>query len=245
MSEKIALSIYEHADDQQNMTGAGLLRDILVVLAPWLILGGIGEWLGDDTTVGGVSIALGYVLGVVLATIVLKRRGSGWREIGLARPDSWRKTILLGLGAFVVTTLAYVAIQVIMQNLPGLEMAPADKSNYDPIYGNLPLLIIYLVAAWTTIVFGEEMLFRGFLLNSLAGFFQHTTARWALALIGSSLIFGLAHFSWGIAGIIETTIMGLVLGFIYLRTGRNMWVTIIAHALMNTVAFVLVFSGVS
>ena len=245
MNDKIALDFYEHTEYQHNMDKAGIVRDILLVLTPWLILGGIGEWLGDETTLGAVFIMLGYVLGVVLATIVLKRRGSGWREIGLARPDSWPKTILLGLGAFVVTTLAYVAIQVIMQNLPGLEIAPADKSSHNPIYGNLPLLILYLVAAWTTIGFGEEMLFRGFLLNSLAGFFRHTTARWALALIGSSLIFGLAHFSWGIAGIIETTIMGLVLGFIYLRTGHNLWVTIIAHGLMNTVGFVLVYSGVS
>jgi hypothetical protein len=245
MNDKIALDIYEHADDQQNMNRAGFLRDILVVLTPWVILGVIGEWLGDETTLGAVIITLSYVLGVVLATVVLKRRGSGWREVGLARPDSWRKTILLGLGAFVVTALAYVAIQVIVQNLPGLEIAPADKSSYNPIYGNLPLLIIYLISAWTTIVFGEEMLFRGFLMNSLAGFFQHAKAKWARALIGSSLIFGLAHFSWGIAGIIETTIMGFVLGFIYLRTGRNMWVTIIVHGLMNTISFVLVYLGVS
>jgi len=245
MNDKIAFDIYEQSDYQHNMNKAGILRDILLVLTPWVILGVIGEWLGDDTIVGVVFITLGYVLGVGLATIVLKRRGSGWREIGLARPDSWRKTILRGLGAFVVTTLAYVAIQVIMQNLPGLEIAPADKSNHNPIYGNLPLLILYLIAAWTIIGFGEEMLFRGFLLNSLAGFFQHSKAKWALALIGSSLIFGFAHFSWGIAGIIETTLMGLVLGFIYLRTGHNLWVTIIAHGLMNTLAFVLVYSGVS
>jgi membrane protease YdiL (CAAX protease family) len=245
MNDKIALDIYEHTEYQHNMDKAGIVRDILLVLTPWLILGGIGEWLGDETTLGAVVITLSYVLSVVLATFVLKKRGSGWREVGLARPDSWRKTILLGLGAFVVTALAYVAIQVIMQNLPGLEIAPADKSSYNPIYGNLPRLIFYLIAAWTTIVFGEEMLFRGFLMNSLAGFFQHAKAKWALALIGSSLIFGLAHFSWGIAGIIETTIMGLVLGFIYLRTGRNMWVTIIVHGLMNTISFILVYSGVS
>ena len=161
MNDKIALDIYEHTEYQHNMDKAGIVRDILLVLTPWLILGGIGEWLGDETTLGAVFIMLGYVLGVVLATIVLKRRGSGWREIGLARPDSWRKTILLGLGAFVVTTLAYLAIQMIVQNLPGLEIAPADKSSHNPIYGNLPLLILYLVAAWTTIGFGEEMLFRG------------------------------------------------------------------------------------
>jgi membrane protease YdiL (CAAX protease family) len=37
--------------------------------------------------------------------------------------------------------------------------------------------------------------------------------------------------------------MGLLLGFAYLRTGRNLWVTIFAHGLVNTLKFILVFSG--
>jgi hypothetical protein len=134
-------------------------------------------------------------------------------------------------------------MQVVMQLLPGLAIAPSDRSGFDPLYGNLPLLLLYVAAAWTTIAFGEEMLFRAFLTNDLAGLFPQARARWAFALIGSSVIFGLAHFSWGFAGVIETTIMGLFFGFVYVRSGRNLWITIIAHGLANTLGFILVFAG--
>jgi membrane protease YdiL (CAAX protease family) len=87
------------------------------------------------------------------------------------------------------------------------------------------------------------MLFRAFLIDRLADLFRHVKAKWALAVIGSSAAFGLIHYDWGLAGIVETTLMGLFIGFAFLRTGRNLWVTIIAHGLLNTLKFILVFSG--
>ena len=44
---------------------------------------------------------------------------------------------------------------------------------------------------------------------------------------------------------LETTVIGFVLGSAYLLSGRNLWVTIIAHGLANTLAFVLIFSGMA
>ena len=110
--------------------------------------------------------------------------------------------------------------------------------------GNLPMYVAGIVAAWTSVAFGEEMLFRAFLITSLAGALGHIKARWPMALVGSSVAFGLAHYDWGPAGVIETTIMGLVLGAIYLRSGRNLWITIIAHGLLNTLKFSMVYAGV-
>jgi membrane protease YdiL (CAAX protease family) len=57
------------------------------------------------------------------------------------------------------------------------------------------------------------------------------------------MMFGLAHFAWGWIGMLETTLFGLVMGIAYLRSGRNLWVTIIAHALGNTIKFLLIYSG--
>jgi membrane protease YdiL (CAAX protease family) len=37
--------------------------------------------------------------------------------------------------------------------------------------------------------------------------------------------------------------MGLLLGLIYLRTGRNLAVPIIAHGVSDTIDFVLIFFG--
>jgi len=245
MLEKTALPTGIQINRLRDKKRIGILLDILIVFAPLLLFGGIGEFLGDGTPLGAGLIYLAYVLSIAIATVVLKSRSSGWREIGLAQPDSWLKTVLLGIGTFVGFIVVTVIVQTILANLPALEMAPPSKSNYDPLVGNLPLLILYLTAAWTVIAFGEEMIFRAFLMNGLAGLFQQTWIRWTFVLIGSSIIFGLCHFSWGLAGIIETTVMGLVLGFAYLRSGGNLWVTIIAHGLLNTLAFILAFAGVA
>jgi membrane protease YdiL (CAAX protease family) len=240
---KAALSVHEQVNDLRGTRRLGGLLGILVVLVPFAFVGGVGEWLGDDTPLGPILINLAYLLSIGIASLVLKSRGSGWRKIGLARPDSWRTTVLVGVGVTVSTILTVLTLQGIMRTLPALEMPLSDQSQYDPLLGNLPLLLIMLVLSWTTIAFGEEMLFRAFLIDRLADLFRHVKAKWALAVIGSSAAFGLIHYDWGLAGIVETTLMGLFIGFAFLRTGRNLWVTIIAHGLLNTLKFILVFSG--
>jgi membrane protease YdiL (CAAX protease family) len=242
MIDKAALSLHERSD-VHAMKRVGRLAGILAVLVPFVLVAGIGEWLGGDTALGPIAVNLAYVLSILIASLVLKARGSGWREIGLARPDSWPRTLLIGIGLTVGVILVGIALRGIAQKLPGSAIRPSDQSQYNPLHGNLHLLLTMLVLSWTTIAFGEEMLFRAFLTNSLAGLFQGAKARWALALIGSSVAFGLVHYDWGLAGMVETTIMGLLLGFAYLRSGRNLWITIVAHGLLNTLKFVLVFSG--
>lgn len=234
----------ESVNQPQGIKKTDVLLGLLLTLAPLILLGALGEWLGDWTASGVVFIYIGYVLCLVVATAVLKRRGSGWQKIGLARPDSWLKTALLAVG----TVIAYIIVfnfilPALLQLLPLPAIAPADKSSQNALFQNLPLLIMSLIAAWTIIAFGEEMLFRAFLMDSLALIFENSRAKWMLSLIGSSLLFGLAHFSWGVTGVIETTIMGLLLGTVFLRTGRNLWVTVIAHALLNSMVFTLIYSG--
>lgn len=246
MNDNFALSISQRATGLFNSGKRGHLIGILAVFVPTVGVALIGESLGTDTSfASGLVITLAYLLGVVIATIVLKSQGSGWRELGLARPRSWPKTIVMALGALLVLAVVFIGFQLIWTNIPGAAIQPSDQSDYNPMTGNLPLFLVMVVAAWTTVVFGEEMLFRAFLIVSLAGALGNVKARWALALAGSSLMFGLAHFSWGLAGMIETATMGLVVGFIYLRTGRNLWVPIIAHALANTIKFSLFFAGVA
>jgi len=229
---------------QFNSNKRGHLVGILAVLVPLVIVGLIGDSLGSDTSLAsGLVINLAYLLAIAIATVVLKLQGRGWRDIGLARPVSWPKTIVISLGALLAMITALIVFQIILMNIPGQVLQPSDQSDYNPLTGNLPLFLTMVVGAWTVVAFGEEMLFRAFLIVNLGGLFRNLKARWALALAGSSLLFGLAHYDWGIAGIIETIIAGLVLGTIYLRTGRNLWVTIIAHGLINTLKFSPVYAG--
>ena len=42
---------------------------------------------------------------------------------------------------------------------------------------------------------------------------------------------------------IDTGIHGLILGVVYLVAGRNLWASIIAHGVGNTIALGMVFLG--
>lgn len=245
MNDNLSLSISQRATRLFDPNKRGYLIGTLAVAVPFVIVALIGDSLGTDISFASVLVIyLAYLLAIVIATAVLKSQGSGWRALGLARPESWPKTIVMALGATLAMIAALIALQILLTNIPGLALQPSDQTQYNPLTGNLSVFLTSVLGAWTFVAFGEEMLFRAFLTVSLAGIFRDLKARWPFALAGSSLLFGLAHYDWGLAGVIETTIIGLVLGFIYLRSGRNLWVTIIAHALANTIKFGLIYAGV-
>jgi membrane protease YdiL (CAAX protease family) len=243
MTEESVLSVREYKNDAANMQKLRSLLEILIAFVPILILGIIGTSVGTDTLLGGMLVTLGYVLSILVATIVLKLQGSSWRQLGLARPKSWFRTALLGIGTLVALFIMNIAIQVIAINLPGMEVAPIDQSRFNPLEGNLVMFLLFVVLAWTTIAFGEEMFYRAFLITQLGDIFQKSKMGTALALLVSSVNFGLVHFVEGPLGVANTFFMGLILGAIYLRTGRNLWITIIAHGLANSIRFYFLFIG--
>ena len=244
MNNETTISLRDSTSGMPNTQKFRALLDILVAFTPIIVLGGLGSYMGTGTLPGGMLVSLGYVLSVVISSFVLKMRGTNWREIGLGQPQSWGRTAMLGIGTLLLALVVNIAVQVIALNLPGAEIAQIDESRFNPLTGNLPFLLLYVVLAWTTIAFGEEMMYRAFLMDRLGSVFQNSKLRWPLALLGSSLIFGCVHLVEGPLGVINTFAMGLLLGAVYLRSGRNLWVTIIAHGSLNTLRFVLLFVGV-
>jgi len=59
------------------------------------------------------------------------------------------------------------------------------------------------------------------------------------------VLFGFGHFYKGPAGIVDSGFAGLVLGAAYLWSGRNLWVTVLAHGFIDTFALLAVYLGLS
>ena len=74
------------------------------------------------------------------------------------------------------------------------------------------------------------MIFRGFLLPSFTRYF-----RMDVAILFSSLIFALAHFS--MERLIPLTFLGMLMCVVYIRS-KNILAPIILHSLWNAFAFV-------
>lgn len=227
----------EHIAHYSDTTRVRLLREILLVFVPLCIFGIVGNQLGGDTVWGVATIYLGYGVSIALATYILKQNGTGWQQIGMARPNNLWRTLLLGFGVFVGAIITTMLVQIILINLP--TFGEIDESRFNPVSGNLPLLIGMVIAAWTIIAFGEEMLWRAFLmtrLDELIG--QSSTGQGLVVLIGA-IGFGFAHYVEGPVGILSTAAIGMVFVVAFLRS--NLWVTIIAHGLLNTLRFTILY----
>lgn len=118
-----------------------------------------------------------------------------------------------------------------------------DLSDFELLRGNIKYTLIALALTWTLAAFGEELVWRGYLMNRIADLGNHTRLAWILSLLLVNAAFGLSHSDQGVTGQIEEAIAGLFLGAIYLRTGKNLAVPILAHGAANTLDMVLLFFG--
>lgn len=178
---------------------------------------------------------------VLLGWISLRLRGLGWRAVGLTRYRSWRVTIALGvvLGTVLEVFQLFVT-QPILSRLLGKE---PDLDLFRMLAGNIKMTMLFIVLSWTLAAFGEELFWRGYLMNRVADVFGRTNAAFIVSLVIVNIVFGLAHGYQGLTGWIEEGLAGLFLGLMYLRTGRNLCVPIIAHGVSDTIDMVLMFFG--
>ena len=178
---------------------------------------------------------------IIIGWLSLWLRRSGWRHVGMSRPAHWWRTVLIGIGVGVA--YQFLDIVIIAPLLRQITGEPLDLSQFAPVRNNFTILVIYLVISWTLAAFGEEMVFRGYVLNRLTDLFGHSKPGWILSLMVSTLLFGFAHGYQGITGVLDTILAGMLLGALYLASQRNLWQPVIAHGVIDTVGFTLIFLG--
>ncbi|NJP08640.1 MAG: CPBP family intramembrane metalloprotease [Leptolyngbyaceae cyanobacterium RU_5_1] len=136
-------------------------------------------------------------------------------------------TLLFSLSSFqlafyVISFAAPSFVESLLQELS----AQANPQTAAPLlYEPLSVIASVIVAPLS-----EELIFRGFIL-------QRWAVKWnlPLALIVSSLVFGLLH-----PNPIGLTVFGLVMGLLYVKT-RSLMVPILCHALNNVLAKAMEF----
>ena len=164
-------------------------------------------------------------------------------RLGFRRPGSWLRIVLLALAAAAIRiVLGDLIIEPAAEHFWSPAKAPAGTGE---ITGSLRLLLLYLPLIWGFAAFGEEISYRGYLMGRAAQAFGGTRAAWWAAILVSATLFGFGHYYKGPAGIIDSGFAGLVLGAAYLWSGRNLWVTILAHGFIDTFALVAVYLGLS
>ena len=66
---------------------------------------------------------------------------------------------------------------------------------------------------------------------------------WLASLLLSSAVFSMLHLYQGPAGVAITGFVGLLFGIVYLVSGRNLWIGILVHGLVDTASLTAVYFG--
>jgi len=224
-------------ESAQHMPRSRILLEMLWVLGPAALVYMIGI-LTDNTGLGLVSIVAAWLV----IRELLRRRGKGWGTYGLRRPARWRKTLTIILGGVV---LLHVLIRIMKPFLSEYVTGePLDLSRFESLRGDPLVLILGLLIVWTIAAFGEEMVFRGYMLNRTSRMLSSTgKSGWGGAVVLSSVVFGLGHIYQGWTGVILSAIAGVVYCAAYFLDGRCLWAPILIHGIYDTSVFLALFLG--
>ena len=158
-----------------------------------------------------------------------------WREIGYVRPQSWTRTLVIGIVFGVAFKFLMKAIVMPLLGAPPINQA------YHWVAGNaaaLPfmLYLMIVVAGW-----GEETVYRGWMFERLGKLFG--TSVWARTsiVVLTAVVFALPHYvDQGIAGVEQALFTGSVFGTIFALTGR-IFLLMVVHAAFDLAALAMIY----
>ncbi|ULQ55707.1 CPBP family intramembrane metalloprotease [Flavihumibacter rivuli] len=161
---------------------------------------------------------------------------------------SLKRTGVINAGSFLSTLLLGILYGVIFWVLIDWVFTPfiekltgqvTDLTRFDKLRGDTKVFARMMLSIWITAAFCEEVVFRGFILERI----KVLTGKNWLAILLSAVAFALIHLYQGPSGITITFLAGILFGWLFIRTGYNLWVCIIAHGLVDSLFLFLVYSN--
>jgi uncharacterized protein len=231
------------SDSTKALIGSGWLR-VLVYIVSFILLAllivsilFIGFHKGDFSDSGLHSLVKGdnvwtitlifFILALVI-TYVFRRwvDRKSFVSLGLVIDNRWGEAVAGSMLAVFIVSASSLLLKA-TGHLKWMEII------FDPRTLFLSFGSIVLVAI------GEELMFRGYILNNLMTSFS----KWP-ALVISAILFMIFHWtSLGFFSLANSLILGLILGINYIYT-RNLWFSICFHISWNfMIGPVLGFSG--
>jgi membrane protease YdiL (CAAX protease family) len=168
-------------------------------------------------------------------------RNGGFSAMGLKRPASWTRVVLIAIAA---AALRLGLGEFVIDPLTARFWPPAKAPDLaEGVTGNIKYALLLLLLVWVLAAFGEEVAYRGYLLTRAADVGRRTSAAYWVAVVLAAVLFGYGHFYKGPAGIIDSGFAGLIYGSAYLLSGRVLWTCILAHGFIDTFGLIVLYFG--
>jgi hypothetical protein len=220
----------------ENVNKVRAIKDLLLLGAVFW-----GTWSLRFFGVGFIG-ALTMGAGIVTVILMMRWRKQSLAEIGICRVESshWLLSraglamVYIGLTLFLVGGLASF-----------LFGGPSESAAITQQPKEFWLFLLdATIVVWVLIAFGEEFVFRGFILNRLLLVTGESRHGLVIASLLQAIWFGAGHASQGLTGMLMTGAVGFVLALVFLtRMNRNLWPLVIAHGTIDSA--VLAFNWIS
>jgi len=212
---------------------------ILIIILPILTFFGFFSTSGEITVVSEYALLLGSIITVMIFVLTpviwyLLVNNFGFKEILNAlklRMERIDEAFLWGILTAIAMFLMVIGIGYLLY-ATGIVDQETDISNIEVLAGNLSIFSMFFIIVFQSI--GEEIFFRGFLLEKIDSF-----AGKNIAILVTAILFGLAHMSYGkLYPTFIPMLMGIFLGYIVFKT-KNLYAAITAHMLYNLASFIV------
>lgn len=181
---------------------------------------------------------------VIIVANYIEYKGKPFSALGFQREKFTVKNIFI-LAPLVALVLFILYAFILVPGITKLTGVPIDYSFFDELKGNLPNLLIMLLIVWATAGFGEEIIFRGYLMRQFVKFFGESKVSIALSIILITGFFGFMHVGQGITGQLVTFIIGSLIALIFYLRKYDLWFVIAVHGFFNTIALTCIYLGLA
>lgn len=204
-----------------------IIRVILFVLLYIAIGIGLSFAAGSTSQIVSLYLTIAQVVLPILLVVAFRR----WLDkktvasLGLETEKGWLRDLILGMAVGIILISAIFAIEYFAGWVSvTVHFGIKGMSGFFIVSMIVFLLLMFLVAV------SEELVFRGYILQNLG-----IGGGLLVGVIGSSILFGLAHslnpgFTWLIG--LNLILAGLFLGYSYVVTG-SLWFPIGWHLTWN------------
>jgi uncharacterized protein len=159
-------------------------------------------------------------------------------SVGLARPSSWLWTIALAI-AWLLLMLAYSPLADKIATR--LVAAPPTLSVFRALQQSKVKLVLGIIFAWIFGSFLEEIVLRGFILQSVRALLTPPITAplaAAIAICAAATVAAVLHLYQGTRAALIITQLSILFGLLFVLSGSNLWTVILSHGLYDTIAFI-------
>lgn len=209
----------------------GILLGSLVV---GLVLLGMGiDYLSLPFPIALISLPVNETIFVVITLLFAKYKGASLKELGLKKPS--------------VRILMIVSVVAVPLLLLGVGISVGEEMVFGPdpmaelleksVMPRDPFQLVAMVALSLVLVGPcEELAFRGFVQRGFENSFGKKRG-----LLVSSVLFGLLHGLNTLYAVVPVFVVGLVLGYVWQRTGGNTTATALMHGVYDAIAIAIAY----